>query len=459
MHLEDAHMITTQRPTTRQPSPYVAGLLAGFPESVERGEVPVSIFGDEEIWRLELERIFGRTWNFVAHVTEIPNPGDYVARQIADTSLIVTHGTDGVLRALVDSCRHRGVKLCRGDEGNAASFRCPYHGWTYSNSGELIGVPNRKDGYGSGLDTSKWALLEARVEVYQGLVFATLDPDSVSLEDYLGDFRWYLDLHFGIAPDGLEVAGAPLRWIIPGNWKTAMENFTGDSYHTQTLHRSIFLAGIRPPTIPQNDYSVHVTNCSGHATSISRGGPDLVHYWGNGPAYERQYRESELSPEQLDLARRSMTGQGGVFPNFSFVHNFSGDGTTGENVGFFSLSLLHPASPTTIEIVRWMLVPSSATPEEKRRIYEVSVANFGPAGIFEEDDSVVWGGVAKTGASAHARTSGAMLNYTMGMAPDSAAKLLTDWPGPGDAYSSRLEDDLMLTLLRNWHRHMASDVE
>jgi phenylpropionate dioxygenase-like ring-hydroxylating dioxygenase large terminal subunit len=449
-------MITT-RPHTRQPSGYVARLLEDFPEALERGEVPVSIFGDDEIWLHELERIFGRTWNFIGHVSEIPNAGDYVSRHIADTPLIVTRAADGNIHALVDSCRHRGVKLCRGDKGTAASFRCPYHGWTYSNTGQLIGVPNRADGYGNGLDADKWSLQFARVDVYRGLMFATLDPHLVSLEDYLGDFRWYLDVHFALAPGGLEVVGAPLRWMIPGNWKTATENFAGDSYHTQSLHRSLFLAGIRPPTIPQSDYSVHIANCSGHAGSISRGAPDEVNYWGNGPEYERYYRESGLSAEQLDLARRSITGQGAVFPNFAWVHNSSGDDPAREQVGFFSLSLLHPTSPTTIEIVRWMLAPTGISEAEKRRIYEVSVANFGPAGIFEEDDSVVWGGIAKMGASANARASGATLNYTMGQDPGSAARLVSDWPGPGDAYSSRLEDDLMKTLLRNWHKHMTAE--
>jgi phenylpropionate dioxygenase-like ring-hydroxylating dioxygenase large terminal subunit len=318
-------------------------------------------------------------------------------------------------------------------------------------------VPFRAEGYGTGLDTARWALLSPRTEIYRGLIFATLDPNAVSLEEYLGDFRWYMDIHFALEPDGLEVIGAPLRWVVPGNWKIAMENSTGDSYHTASLHRSISLANLRPPTVPHSDYSVHVANCNGHGASISRSAPGEVLYWGNGPGYEKYYRESGLSAEQLDLARRSVTGQGSVYPNFTWVHNFASDEQAGDQVGFFALSVLHPTSPTTIEMVRWMLAPAGATDAEKRRIYEISVANQGPSGLFEADDSIVWSGIVKMGSSPHARMSGAMLNYEMGMDPTSAARLIPNWPGPGDVYTSRLEDDLAKMLLRNWHKLMTSD--
>ena len=376
-------------------SPSAESLIQEVATGLDSGEIPLSIYGDEEIWRLELQRVFARAWIFVAHTSEIPQAGDYVSRRIADNPLIVTRDSAGDVHVMLDSCRHRGVKLCRGDIGNTPHFRCPYHGWTYRLDGALIGVPNRAEGYGDSLDAEDWGLLKARVGVYHGLIFACLDDEAPTLENYLGDFRWYLDVHFGVGGSGLQVLGPPLRWIVPGNWKTGTENFAGDSYHTQTLHRSVALAGIRPPPVAQSEHNVHVTDCGGHATSISRTPPGDSAFWGNGKNYEQYYRESALSEDQLDLARRSLTGQGVVFPNFGWVHVSAADDPAAGEGALFTIAVMQPVSPTTVEMWRWALAPASMSSEAKEEARRISIANFGSAGIFEEDDSTVWLGTAK----------------------------------------------------------------
>lgn len=438
----------------RRVSEEIATLLDEMEEDLDRGVVPLRIFGDAEIWQLELRRVFARCWIFVAHESEIPHAGDYVARAIADTAVIVTRDDAGAIHVMWDSCRHRGVKLCRADKGNTAQFVCPYHGWTYRSDGTLVGIPNRADGYGTSIQPEEWGLLQIRTASYQGLIFACFDSKAPTLEEYLGDFRWYLDVHFGLAPERLEVIGTPLRWIIPGNWKTGSENFAGDSYHTAMLHRSVSLAEIAPPLQQQSPYNVHVTECSGHATSMSRAGEGVRNYWGAGPSFERHYRESVLSPEQLDLARRSINSAGTVFPNFGFVHNSGSDAKGATPSIALTISVLQPKSPTTIEMLRWVLVPKGATEAEKQRSHQVAFANHGTIGMIEQDDSAVWAGAARSGASTVAQVLNPKVNYGMGIPGETIAKVVTDWPGPGIVLDSRLEDGTMKTIYRNWLKYM-----
>src|SRR5712692_6000509 len=175
-------------------------LLEGTERDLHQGPLPLRISNDPHIYHLEQRRIFARNWVFVAHESEIPFPGDYVLRYIGPDRWIVVRDDEGRIQVLFDSCRHRGTQLCRADRGNTSQFRCPYHGWTYKNTGELAGVPNRAAAY-EGLNEAEWGLLHApQVDSYRGLVFACLDEQSPPLNDHLGDFRWYLDIHLALCP-------------------------------------------------------------------------------------------------------------------------------------------------------------------------------------------------------------------------------------------------------------------
>lgn len=109
----------------------------------DTGEIPTRIHNDREIYDLELERIFGRSWVFIGHESEIPEPGDYAKRYIADNPVIFVRDESGEIQVLFDSCRHRGTTVVRAEQGNTTHFRCPYHNWTYKNTGELVGVPHK----------------------------------------------------------------------------------------------------------------------------------------------------------------------------------------------------------------------------------------------------------------------------------------------------------------------------
>ena len=111
----------------------------------DRGLVSRRIFIEQDIYQQELERIFARCWLFLCHESQIPKPGDFFSTYMGEDPVLVMRDTGGKVNAFLNICRHRGNRLCRADSGNASSFSCPYHGWTYGNDGGLMAVPNGRD--------------------------------------------------------------------------------------------------------------------------------------------------------------------------------------------------------------------------------------------------------------------------------------------------------------------------
>jgi nitrite reductase/ring-hydroxylating ferredoxin subunit len=167
------------------------GRLDGLVD-IEKGIVSREIFVSEEIYRQELERVFARAWLFLGHESQIPRPGDYVVSSMGEESVIVCRDSAGRVRVFLNSCRHRGMKVCRYDEGHTVEFLCPYHGWSYGTDGALVGVPHARDAYGAQLDRDRWGLIEvARMASYKGTIWATWDPEAPSFLDYLGGYKLY----------------------------------------------------------------------------------------------------------------------------------------------------------------------------------------------------------------------------------------------------------------------------
>ena len=165
---------------------------------------------------------------------------------MGEESVIVCRDRAGEVHVFLNSCRHRGMKVCRYDEGNTSVFTCPYHGWSYGTDGRLVGVPFFRQAYHSTLDRSQNGLVEvAQLCCYKGTIWANWDPAAPSFLEYLGDFRRYLDLSldgWDGSEGGSEVLAGVQKWLIPCNWKFPAENFSGDSYHNIS-HRSVDLVG------------------------------------------------------------------------------------------------------------------------------------------------------------------------------------------------------------------------
>ena len=152
--------------------------------NVRRGMLPAHIYNDAEVFEAEKERLFARAWMFVAHESEIPQVGDYVVRRVLDNSFIVSRDQAGEIHAMFNMCLHRGMQVCRAEQGNASHFRCPYHGWSYKNDGRIVGLPFHQEAYGgeAGFARKGQRLLPApSLDSYNGLIFVSMDPDAPPL--------------------------------------------------------------------------------------------------------------------------------------------------------------------------------------------------------------------------------------------------------------------------------------
>lgn len=210
----------------------------GYSSLVREGAVHSDVFTDESIYEAELERIFYRYWVYLAHVSEVPEPGDYCTKWIGSQSIVVAHGKDGVIRAFFNRCRHRGTIVCRYDSGHAGFFRCPYHGWTYDNSGELVGVPYPSR-YGPEFKKDKTSLGLVpcpRLDQYRGFLFVSLADEGPSLREHLGNAADYIDLFVGASPtEKMELRAGASKTMFRGNWK-----FVGmDGYHVNFTHKTV----------------------------------------------------------------------------------------------------------------------------------------------------------------------------------------------------------------------------
>ena len=115
---------------------------------------------DPEVLRVEKERIFDKCWIYAGHESEVLEPGDFLTRTVAGRPAILARASDGGMRLFLNTCRHRGARICRERAGNTKRFYCFYHGWSYDNDGSLVSVPG-DDAYPDTFDRSELGLIEA----------------------------------------------------------------------------------------------------------------------------------------------------------------------------------------------------------------------------------------------------------------------------------------------------------
>lgn len=208
---------------------------------------------DPAVFALEQERIFRRTWLYLAHESEVPRAGDFLLTRLGPEEVILVRNEDGALALLHNRCAHRGARLVTEPAGNLRQLRCAYHSWTYRLDGSLIGVP-LAGGYPPAFKLENFSLQSvARLESYKGFVFASHAANGPKLADFLGALGSAFDNMLDRAPAGTVTRfGGRLLLEYRGNWKMFMENAT-DLVHPGYVHRSSVEAARAQPGALQAD--------------------------------------------------------------------------------------------------------------------------------------------------------------------------------------------------------------
>jgi len=359
-----------------------------------------SALTSEALHRAELEHIFNRSWLYLGHESEVPEPGDFVRRTVATRPLFfVRSRSTGEVCVFANSCTHRGATICRADRGNAKSFQCFYHAWTFNSDGGLIGVPD-EEGYGPAFDKSRYGLVEVpRMESYRGLIFVSFDPDVDELVDYLAGARAYIDdmmdaaevaanvMQDAASTNGkgwsgpLEVLRGTHQYAMKANWKLLVEN-SMDGYHLGPTHQTYFQF--------LRDQNVDVSPSTGTMKLLGNGHA-VIEYsgsWGR-PIAKWNAAFGDASRPQLEAIRErleSTLGDTGhrmaelnrnlfIYPNLFVMDNNA-----------TALRVIEPTAAGYMNVAQYELAPQIEDPAVRRVRLESYVTFAGPGGLATPDD-------------------------------------------------------------------------
>jgi phenylpropionate dioxygenase-like ring-hydroxylating dioxygenase large terminal subunit len=353
-----------------------------------KGEISREIFVNQELYEIEKERVFARSWLYVGHESQVKKPGDFFVSRMGEESVILTRDKDGRIRVFLNTCRHRGMRVCRYDEGNTRAFHCPYHGWIYGLDGQLIGVQAYQESYQPPFPKEEWGLVEvAQLANLQGTIWATWDKDAPAFDEFLGDAREGMDAGLRAwdgSEHGVELLGSPQKWIVPSNWKFVAENFSGDVLHGVS-HRSVEVVGIGPGESKNRRDSpgqrILSTFPGGHGFYYGiKAHDEPRNDYAAAPAVAEYFRDCWARRVKL-MGKRAgvMPTLGTVFPNMSFHAQQPR-----------TILVSHPRGPNETEMWRVYYVDKAAPPEVRDWLRRYYMRYSGPGGMTEQDDMENW---------------------------------------------------------------------
>ncbi|OUM86328.1 aromatic ring-hydroxylating oxygenase subunit alpha [Parageobacillus thermoglucosidasius] len=342
-------------------------------------------FTENEILKMEKEKIFDKCWLYLGHESEIPNPGDFKTRRVGGRNLIFNRDTDGQIRALLNTCTHRGAMVCREREGNTKVFQCFYHAWTFNSKGELVGVPGR-DGYPEHFNCDgKMNLRQVpRLSSYRGFLFVNFDSNAVELEEYLAGAKEYLDIVADHSEIGMEVVGGTQEYSIRANWKLLAENSV-DGYHGFPTHKTYFdYVQSRGGQLTKDDLTGIGRNLgNGHA---------VVEYqapWGR-PIAKWIPAWGEKGKQEIDSIVQNLVNRFGeerarriaernrnllIFPNLVI-----------NDIMSVTIRTFYPVSVDYMEVNAWCLAPKEENDDFRERRLNNFLEFLGPGGFATPDD-------------------------------------------------------------------------
>ena len=362
-------------------------------ESVFR--VNREVFVSEKILEEERDRIFSQSWLYVGHSSELKKPGDYKTRDVGGRPIVFCRDSAGEVRALLNTCRHRGATICREREGNTRAFYCIYHGWVYNNDGRLRTVPGQ-DAYPPAFNKADYGMIPApRFESYRDFWFLNFDKDAPALADCLAGAKDYIDLVIEQSPSGqMEIISGIQEYEVKANWKMLVENSV-DDYHLLSTHATwinyMRHSGVNmtPPRgsgllLPSHGAGKDLGN--GHLTTDNlnyRGRPVArwISVYGEEAKADIENIRAELV-ERLGEERAARVADTNrnlvVFPNF--VLN---DGSS------VTVRVFYPIAPGLMRVTAWCLGPVEETPEQRARRLHAFLTFYGPGGFATPDDVAV----------------------------------------------------------------------
>ncbi|WP_370206860.1 aromatic ring-hydroxylating oxygenase subunit alpha [Pararhodobacter marinus] len=352
-------------------------------ELIEPTRVHSHLYYDRTIFDEEMRNIWHRTWVYIGHESEVPNPNDYVTKSIGPTPVLLVRDRQGEIRLLLNKCPHRGNQLCAYKQGNRATFTCPYHSWTFANTGELMGYA-LPDGY-EGVSKAGVSLGKvARIGIYRGFVFGSMAEEGPTLMEHLGGAKAALDQLCDNSPTGeIELTAGFLQHRTKANWKFMLENET-DGYHPGFVHSSIF----------------QVTK-SGIANLYGKDSTALTRDYGNG------HTEFDLRPEwrRLDTPLKWFGTSEERLPEYTAAMKAAyGDERARQImidgsphtmifpnlfIAEIQIFVLQPmAVDETIQHVT--AVQFKGAPDINRRLRQQTMGSVGPAGLLLADDTEMY---------------------------------------------------------------------
>lgn len=353
-------------------------------------EVNTDVFRDPEIFAMERQLIFDRSWLYVGHETEVERQGDFVARSVGGHPVIMVRGKDGAVRVLYNTCLHQGNQVCRVPSGHTSAFQCFFHGWTYDVDGVLVGLPGESS-YSGRFTRGEHGLKGPRMESHRGFVFMCCDPDTEPLIDYLGPAAAYLDLVADQAEDMVVLPGSH-RYTTHANWKMLTMN-AHDGYHVATTHAT-YLKYLRDMGVDSSKRRLgkRLDLGNGHSSS------EFFGAWGRPVARWAVYWPDSLQ-ERLGAKRAELVAKFGedraqkmtevdrnllIFPNLV--------------INDHSAVLIRTWEPQSVDkavVSAWTIAPRQEDEEIRALRLRNYLTFFGPAGFATPDDIEALEGVQR----------------------------------------------------------------
>tara|TARA_R110002020_G_scaffold134530_16_gene300394 strand:+ start:360 stop:1640 length:1281 start_codon:yes stop_codon:yes gene_type:complete len=357
-----------------------------YSEFAGQDRVKTRMYEDPALFDAEMEKIFGKTWVWVAHASEVPDKGSFKLSTVGTQPVIVSRDRKSNVHVMVNRCRHRAATVCEVKQGKTSSFQCPYHGWGYALEGSLRAIPYT-EGYSADFDKGNFGLKKLRVETFEGMIFATFNMDAEPLEDFLGNAKPWIRLFMKQGGGfGVKVLGEH-QFRVPMNWKIQLENTT-DAYHFPIVHKSFLqsLDGEASQTFSFMDDDDGYVEDLGNGHSVMVMMPELIDLDENldAPIPERFHDLAESLRDRYDDAqvRRIVRAVGGCGFNLNLFPNAAC------SLSFFRI--LRPVNAEETEI-RHMALGLDGGPAEANQMRMRLHEHFqGPMGFGSPDDSEVW---------------------------------------------------------------------